>query len=149
MDSHTLESLDDVSCLNQSDLGSVRAALEEAGWRTLVLDGANVVDKASLLEQVNAELPLPEGLRAHNWDAFADVLWGMLAGIAEDRVALVWTDADVLAGSDLQTLITASIILSNTVDDVIGTEHGFPHAMIFRTLLFGNGDMYHSFKLDK
>ena len=84
-----------------------------------------------------------------NWDAFADVLWGMLAGIAEDRVALVWTDADALAGSDLQTLITASIILSNTVEDVIGTEHGFPHAMIFRTLLFGNGDMYRSFKLEK
>lgn len=102
------------------------------------------MDKASLLARVEADLPMPEGLHPHNWDALSDCLWGTVTSLDADRVALIWDRTDVLAGADLEALITAATIIERLVDDVASPPPGSRRSVILRAFLLGEGPMFHS-----
>jgi hypothetical protein len=138
---------DPVSCFHQSSLTQLQQALERAGYRVLRLEGAEATDKESFLAQVERDLPMPEGLDPGNWDAFADCLWGGLRELDDGRVAVVWTHAEVLLEHNLQTLLKAVGILTDTVRSVSTTEYGFSHDMLLRIVLIGDGPMFPPFPL--
>lgn len=131
-----------LTCVNQASWAALDEALGRWGHRVFFLSGDQVTDKQSLLAQVERDLPMPAGLHPHNWDALADCLWGGLAEVSSERVAIVWTHAQTLLEADLQTFLTAVGIFTSLARQVLTTEHGFPHIMELNVFLIGTGSNF-------
>jgi Barstar (barnase inhibitor) len=125
-----------INVVAATDLDRLVAALADEGYVAIVLDGSNITDKASLLAQADIDLPRPDDLHPHNWDALADTLWNGLVDAAADQLAIVWTGAHHLARSDLQDFLTAVDILARTARDV-------PKAVLI--FLVGDGPEFRRF----
>jgi hypothetical protein len=72
---------------SDAPLDELEAAAEELGWRTVVLDGSDVEDKAAFLEQCAEAFALPEWFGL-NWDALEECLGDLDLGGAEGVVVL-------------------------------------------------------------
>ena len=131
-----------VNCIAACDEPELRTLLAAQGFELLVLRGHGVRDKATFLDQVAADLPRTDGLQPHNWDAFADVLWNVLYDLPHDRVALLWTDADVIVGSDLQDFVDALLAITGVARSVMSGEGSFPRQMTFLTFVLGAAPGY-------
>ncbi len=90
----------------------VARLLEPARYECVHLDGRSITDKETLIASTKRLLRLGEHCWA-GWDSWRDCLSG-LNDIWEgtDRLALLWSDSDVLMKRDLQTWIVAFEILS-------------------------------------
>lgn len=110
-----------INAVNADDLDALVGALGDQGFEVIRLDGRAVADKAGFLERADRDLPRPDDLHPHNWDALADTWWNGLVDLAEaghDQIALVWTDADDLARADLETFLTAVDVLVRVAREV-------------------------------
>jgi hypothetical protein len=133
-----------VTCVAQVDLAQLEEALAGYGFAVIGLDGKLVRDKATLLAQAEADLPPVEGMRPGNWDALADYLGNGLAELGEERVALVWTDADQIVQGDLQDLLDGLRVLTGVADAVRAGE-GLPHPIDLMIFLVGDGPGFRRF----
>ncbi len=133
-----------VNCIESAYSQSLFSLLAHQHYHILHLDGSKVVDKASLLLQTKNDLPPVDDLNPHNWDALADYLWNGLYDLKSNAVALVWTDAHRLAGSDLQDFLNAVRIFSDVSRQVARGEGGFPRPMTLLLFLVGDGNEYRS-----
>jgi RNAse (barnase) inhibitor barstar len=79
------------------------ADLERLGFDAVRLDGTKITDSESFHLQVAAAFGFPD-YYGRNWDAF-DECFGELE--MPSHLAIVWTDADRLAASDLTTFAEA------------------------------------------
>jgi RNAse (barnase) inhibitor barstar len=93
---------------------AIRAELAEAGWTTLVVDGAAMGDRAELFNEFAAGCDFPDWF-GRNWDAFADCL-GDLSWLPPRPAALLWlrsgaVDPDLMhtASGVIDAAITARI----------------------------------------
>jgi hypothetical protein len=77
---------------------TLAAEAEAQGWRTFYLDGAQIIDKASLLGAARTAFAMPD-YAGNNWDAFEelvnDLSWAPAAGYV-----VVFDDAANLAEHD-------------------------------------------------
>jgi hypothetical protein len=126
-----------INCVNQSALEEVDATLRTWGMRVFYLNGEGIIDKGTLLAQVERDLPMSAGLRPHNWDALVDCLQGGLNGLTDERVAIVWTHADRLLESDLQDFLIAIRSLTDVARHVYAGGAAFPHEMALYIFLVG------------
>ncbi len=108
----------------------------------LHLDGASVTDKASLVARVAVDLGAAEGLQPVNWDGFADTFWQVLSARTADRVALVWTHAELMIEQSFNDFLVAITILADTARAVNTTRHGFSHPIQFQVFLMGEGTIF-------
>jgi hypothetical protein len=127
-----------VNCVAQVDLARLREVLRRHGFAVIDLDGKAVRDKATLLAQAEFDLPPVEGMRPGNWDALADYLWNGLYESGEERVALVWTDADQIVHGDLQDLLDGLRVLTSVADS-IREGVSFPQRTTLLIFLVGEG----------
>jgi hypothetical protein len=93
------------------DLDDLLGALAADDITPIRFDGSGVTDKDSFLARADIDLPRPEDLHPHNWDALADTLWNGLAATEGAMLAIVWTDADRMAHGDLQDFLVAVDLL--------------------------------------
>jgi len=125
-----------VTCVAQVDLAELEEVLRGFGFAVLTLNGKGVRDKATLLAQAEADLPPVEGMRPGNWDALADYFWNGLLALGEERVALVWTDADQILQGNLQDLLDALRVLGG-VADAVREGGGLPRPTTVLIFLLG------------
>ena len=126
-----------VTCVAQVDLAELEDVLRGYGFAVLTLHGKTVRDKATLLAQVETDLPHIEGMRPGNWDALADWFWNLLRVLDGDRVALLWTDADQIVQGDLQDLLDALRVLGG-VADAVREGGGLPRPTAVLIFLLGD-----------
>lgn len=131
-----------VNCVASADEDQLREVLQRQGFSLLTLSGAGVRDKPGFLKQAAADLPPVEDLEPHNWDAFADYLWNVIAAATSDQVALLWTDADSLERSDLQVFLDAVRGITDVARGVMSGEGGFPREVVFLAFLLGSSPEY-------
>ena len=93
------------------DLEELLRALSADDITPIRFDGSGVTDKDSFLARADTDLPRPEDLHPHNWDALADTLWNGLATAEGTMLAIVWTDAHEMAHGDLQDFLVAVDVL--------------------------------------
>ena len=140
-----ISDLELINCVNQSTLEALTGALLEWDFRAFYLHGESITNKKTLLAKVEKDLPMSVGLRPHNWDAFVDCLRGGLSSLADERVAIIWIDAHVMLGSDLQDFLIAIRSLTDVARYVNTGEAGVSHEMRVHVFLVGNSSSFRPF----
>lgn len=112
MSARVLRRLDGVR-RGDAPVEELEAAAEELGWRTVVLDGAEVEDKTAFLEQCAEAFALPEWFGL-NWDALEECLGDLDLGGAEGVVVL-WTGWGAMAEEAASDFAVALDILGGAV----------------------------------
>ncbi len=140
-----ISDLELINCVNQSTLEALSETLFEWDFRAFYLHGESITNKKTLLDKVEKDLPMPVGLRPHNWDAFVDCLRGGLSSLAEERVAIIWIDAHVMLGSDLQDFLIAIRSLTDVARYVNTGEADVSHEMQVHIFLVGNSSSFRPF----
>jgi hypothetical protein len=107
-----------VNALALADVEAVRADLDDQGFAIIDFDGSEVRDKASFLARADVDLPRPDDLHPHNWDAFADTLWNGLRDAADDQLAIVWTHAERFVEADLGEFLMAVDVITTAARSV-------------------------------
>jgi len=140
-----ISDLELINCVNQSTLEALSVTLLAWDFRAFYLQGESIIDKKTLLAKVEKDLPMPVGLRPHNWDAFVDCLRGGLSSLAQERVAIVWIDAHVMLGSDLQDFLIAIRSLTDVARYINTGGSGVSHEMQVYIFLVGNSSSFRPF----
>jgi len=140
-----ISDLELINCVNQSTLEALSVTLLAWDFRAFYLQGESIIDKKTLLAKVEKDLPMPVGLRPHNWDAFVDCLRGGLSSLAQERVAIVWIDAHVMLGSDLQDFLIAIRSLTDVARYINTGGSGVSHEMQVHIFLVGNSSSFRPF----
>ncbi|MBW3602598.1 MAG: barstar family protein [Actinobacteria bacterium] len=130
-DQPLLASLAVTNYVAQGRLDELLTVLADAGFAIIELDGADVRDEASLLEQISAQVL--DGEEVGNWDSLADVLRAHVWLLDDDRIALVWTHADRMLDGYLADLIVAADVLAGI------SRQLFADHRTFVTFLVGSG----------
>lgn len=130
-----------VACVDEASAPSLRAALDEGGFRIFAIE-AEVGNDDALFAEAEQHLPVAPDLPVHSWDGFADVLWSGLAALEADRVAILWHRIDRVAAEALPTLLVASRVLTDVARQVSSTERGFPRETELRVFLVGRGPSF-------
>lgn len=110
-----------VNAIAGDHLDRLLTELDQQGFHVVRFDGGGVTDKDTFLARAATDLPRPDDLHPHNWDALADTWWNGLLDLADaghDRIALVWTATHELARHDLQDFVTALDVLVRVARDV-------------------------------
>ncbi|CAN5611490.1 hypothetical protein BH23ACT3_BH23ACT3_12000 [soil metagenome] len=110
-----------VNAIAVDHLDALLAELDRQEFQVVRLDGRGATDKDTFLARADTDLPRPDDLHPHNWDALADTLWNGLIDLAaagHHQIAVVWTAANELARSDLQDFVTAVDVLVQVARDV-------------------------------
>jgi RNAse (barnase) inhibitor barstar len=92
----------------------LRQQLGDLAFTALTIEGDAVVDAQSLHAEVARAFELPEYYGA-NWDAFYDCFGDSQL---PQRSAVLWRDAERLAGSDLKAFSEAVAVLHHTAEIV-------------------------------
>lgn len=119
-------------------------------YHVFILDGAEVTDEASFFAKVGEQLPQDPTLgRCPNWDAFIDSVWGGLASLPEDRVALVWTHAERMLEQGLPDLLEAASCFESLAGRLKSrvTDEGCFRPVVLNVFLVGTGDNFPIFTL--
>lgn len=141
-----VEQLRVVNLVNQKSLDDLKCFLHQNDFRIFELDGETVKDKASFFTKAGEQLPHEPGLVAQSsWDAMVDTIGGGLAKLGDKRVAFVWTKAEKMIERGLPDLLIAVDCFQQLSSDVATTKHGFPHPMLLRIFLVGEGDNFKPF----
>ncbi|SRR6266542_1030614 len=132
-----------IACVNQGELASLRAMLITDGFRLFQLNGSNVHDRSTFLEEASRALPHEPGVEVvSKWDALVDSLWGGLAIEETSNVTFLWTDAQRMLEHGLPDLLTAVSCLEHLARQVATPSAGFPRAVRLITFLLGEGDNF-------
>ena len=103
-----MNSFEVFNCFCTADSGKVNDALNQNGFFIITLNGVSIINKETFFRQAEKDIPQPEGLVAKNsWSALNDNLWSSVYGGKNKKVALVWTDAEQLLSTDVQSFLKA------------------------------------------
>lgn len=116
------------------EAGRVVADLERSGWRVVAVAGAGVADFRAMQARIAEALGLPS-TAGRNLDALADSLRDI--GSLGDKVALAWSDADVLVDADLPGWFRLTDVLEGATADL--WRDGGPGDALFETVLLVRG----------
>jgi hypothetical protein len=96
---------------------SVRRQLVREGWRVFDLP-TGIVDERSLFEAVRRSLPLdpPLGRFRDVWDAMSDSIFGGLAALDAERVAVIWPNAAQMAEQSPDEFSIAKEVLADAAN---------------------------------
>ncbi|HEY5947590.1 MAG TPA: barstar family protein [Kofleriaceae bacterium] len=96
------------------DVEATRRQAEDAGYATIVLPGAGIVDRGSFFDAVRATFPLdPRLLGSESWDALSDSLFEGLHTHAAQRIAILWPRTSTMASSAASDLDIALQVLAD------------------------------------
>ena len=140
----TADDLVTVTAFAERSSGALLAELRTAG-EVIELDGGSVVDKASLMARIGADVPVPDNATPTGWDVLSDALWSALATYESDSVFFVWHRADVMMTGALNDFLIGLTVLINLSRSVETTETGFPRPMSFRIVLLGESPAFGPF----
>lgn len=111
--SSVLSHLSGVRRLDDAVVEELENEAESLGWRCVVLDGAEVEDKAAFLEVCDEAFGLPDWF-GMNWDALEECLADL--DLAEtDGVVVVWSAWGLLAEAAPKDFAVALDILGGAV----------------------------------
>jgi hypothetical protein len=86
-----------------------------AGWTMRVVDGAAMIDRASMFDEFAMACDFPDWFGA-NWDAFADCLRD-LTWLPPRPVAILWQRSGVFATIDPEAWRTAGRVIDTAIAD--------------------------------
>jgi hypothetical protein len=109
----------------------LRRRLAAGGFRSLDLDGTDVVSAATFLGAARAQLFGAE--ETANWSSFTDQIRNHPVVAGGERVAFVWSHADRMLESGLPDLVTALDILTGVARERYGL------GSTFAVFLLGDG----------
>jgi hypothetical protein len=98
--------------VNTKHLQLLQAVLLTKGFAVLSLDGREIRTASSLFGAIWRQLPVGDARRSDadwcnpanwDWNAAADFLWQGLSELGPRKIAMLWTDADVLWQENSQT----------------------------------------------
>jgi Barstar (barnase inhibitor) len=112
----------------------VRERLAIHGFEVRVIEGRRAQGEAAFFEEAARGLELPAWFGA-GWDAFGDCL-GELAESAARRVAVIWRDAHLSLGADVQTVLSAVVAFEAAATSPEGQDDEPVQLAVF---LFGAG----------
>ncbi|PYS30269.1 MAG: hypothetical protein DMF75_16190, partial [Acidobacteria bacterium] len=84
-----------------------------------------------------------------NWDALTDSLWGGLAELGKERVALIWTNAQRMLEHGLQDLLIANGCFEHIASTMATTKYGISRPIMLVVFLVGEGNNFGPFLADK
>lgn len=123
-----------IHVLPASAESGVRESLGRHAFELRVLEGARATGESAFFEEAARALDLPSWFGA-NWDAFSDCLGDLVEGDAR-RVAVIWRDAHLSLGADVQTVVNAVLAFEAVASYPEGPEDEPPQMAVF---LFGEG----------
>jgi hypothetical protein len=103
-----------LNCVHADSLEELRRRLDDGGFSVHELDGREVTDEVTFLAAAGRSWPVEEGLTTRSADAFLDAVAGGVVASGADRVAFIWTHAEVLEREDLQTFVDLATLLLDT-----------------------------------
>jgi hypothetical protein len=107
------------------DAEAARREAEQAGYVTLVLPEAGIVDRESFFDAARATFPLdPEIQSSRSWDALSDSLWEGLHAHPAVKIAIVWPNAcAMLAATPAEFEIALSVLgdVASSLADTVAT----------------------------
>ena len=119
----------------------LRKALPKAGFAVYTLTPSHGVGEealfAWLVDAFRTKEFYPDEIST--WDGLSDVIWQALQGRPEQRVALIWRDADVIMATQLQLFLDALELLHHVADTVREATRGNVHPVVLRIVLLGTG----------
>lgn len=137
-----------INCVNSSSLQSLDRFLRESGFTVFELNGKQVEDAQSFFAESIKILPQDPQLNGNiNWDAFTDSLWGGLANLGQDRVAIIWTNADRMLEHGLQDLLVASGCFEHIASTMATTKYGLARPVQLLVVLVGEGNNFKPFEV--
>jgi hypothetical protein len=140
-----IDAMTPVIAVHAGSMGALEQALRNREADVLRLDGTTIVDKESLLAGVAADLAPAadaEDMRPRGWDGLNDLLWQVLAARPTDRVALIWTHADVLMERSLNDFLSGLNVFGDVSRAVRSTGNGFPRVMQFQVFVLGDAPSF-------
>lgn len=109
--------------LDSIDEKTVRQQAEQSGYMTFVLHGNIIHDQVSFFNAVRTTLPLDPPLTGtRSWDALSDSLWEGLQTHAAQRIAILWSNAEVMANSALSDFEIALSVLTDIANSLADPE---------------------------
>jgi hypothetical protein len=82
-----------VHTCSQQEAEITAQAASRNGWRVFRLP-IGIASREAFFEGVRRTLPLDPLLHTNrSWDALSDSLWGGIDGLADKKIAVVWSDA--------------------------------------------------------
>jgi RNAse (barnase) inhibitor barstar len=111
-----------VHAVPAADETQLRAALSAAGFELVTLAGGAIANESTLFEEMARAFAFAEDFGG-NWDALTDAL-GDLALRPAPRLAVLWVQADATLAADLQTLLSAVLVLDQTALDLATEDAG-------------------------
>jgi Barstar (barnase inhibitor) len=118
--------------LNDKQASEVSRDLAPQGARVINLPG-DIRTKAAFIAAVREVAPLdPPLFGESNWDAFEDSLWEGLRGLPEDKIVIVWPNANLMSEKNSQEYEAAHEILSNLTNSLasLSITQGTPKELI-------------------
>lgn len=134
-----------VTCINWHNWRELNDFLTSNEYRVFILDGAEVTDQASFFAKVCEQLPQDPELGGYpKWDALVDSVWGGLATLQEERIALVWTHTDRMLEHGLPVLLQAISCFEQLADQLKSreTDEGCSHPAVLQVFLIGGDDNF-------
>ncbi len=127
-----------INCEPSASLPDLVNALADAGYVVVRLDGAGVIDAATFLARMQRDIPGPDDEAAGTLDDASDWMSLAFADRSEQRIAVVWTDADQLLRASLVTLFSAVKAFADLAH--VSGMFSVPKSII--VCLVGDGEMF-------
>lgn len=131
-----------LSAMSTREATSISDDLRRAGADVLVVDGAEVLDKPTLMTRFADELDLAE--RPTSWDGLADALWAHLAQLSQVHAVIVWRNADVLMRRSMSSFLHMTTVFVDLARAIATTETGFPRPVYLHVVFVGDDPAFTS-----
>jgi hypothetical protein len=104
---------------------NVEALIPEAtaaGFRVFALSGG-IASREAFFDAVRETIPLdPPIVSSRSWDALSDSLFGGLVSVDQDRILIIWPNANTMAASSPIDYETAVHVLTDVVSSLADRE---------------------------
>ena len=111
--------------LSESNDVNVKKLVPEAiaaGFKVFALR-RGIASREAFFDAVRESIPLdPPIVSSRSWDALSDSLWGGLVSLDQDRILIIWPNANTMAASSPNDYETAVRVLTDVVSSLADRE---------------------------
>ncbi len=136
------------SCLASEQLDDTRVRLIKSGFTFFELPGERIGTLEAFFRVAAEALPADPPLSGKpNLEAFLDSVWEGISCLQAERIALLWSNADVLMERSFQEVLIIVDSLHDIARSLRNNKAGGIPNLQFYVLLFGKGSHFPKIKL--